>query len=123
MTLTQADDCIAAIEPWLAGLPAGVQPVLLTSWVLYYLGELDLARLRATVDRLVLSRGLAWICGELPALSARSVVPLPLFDLPPGEVVSSATLWTLRWPAAGRLVEKALGWSHPHGRWVAWKGV
>jgi hypothetical protein len=121
-TLTRAGDCIAAVEPWLAGLPAGVQPVLLTSWVLYYLNEADLARLRATADRLALSHGLAWICGELPALSAQdAAVPL-LPVLPPGEVASSATLWTLRFARAGRVAGQPLAWSHPHGRWVAWLG-
>jgi hypothetical protein len=118
--LTRADDCIAAIEPWLAGLPAGVQPLLLTSWVLYYLNEADIARLRATSDRLALSHGLAWVCGELPALSAQQQTPAPLPALPPGEVSSSATLWTLRHAQAGRVRELPLGWSHPHGRWVHW---
>ncbi|MGM9481512.1 DUF2332 family protein [Roseateles sp. NT4] len=120
VSIVQADDCIAAIEPWLARLPAGVQPVLLTSWVLYYFGAADLARLRATVDRLALSHGLVWICGELPHLSAQDVAAPALPELPPGEVASSATLWTLRRAAAGRPLEQALGWSHPHGRWVAW---
>jgi len=120
VTLTQAQDCIAAIEPWLAGLPAGVQPVLLTSWVLYYLSEADLARLRATADRLALSHGLAWICGELPGLSARDSAPPPLPVLPAGEVASSATLWTLRHLQAGHIAEEALAWSHPHGRWISW---
>jgi hypothetical protein len=120
ITLTQADDCIAAIEPWIAGLPAGVQPVLLTSWVLYYLNDADLARLRATVDRLALSHGLAWICGELPASSAQRNDPPPLPALPPGEVASSATLWTLRYARADRVEERTLAWSHPHGRWVYW---
>ena len=119
-TLQQADDCIAALEPWLSGLPAGVQPVLLTSWVLYYFNDADLARLRATVDRLALSHGLAWICGELPALSARDRQPPPLPALPPSEVAASATLWVLRWADAGRVAERALGWSHPHGRWLSW---
>ncbi len=120
VSVKRADDCIAAIEPWLAGLPAGVQPVLLTSWVLYYLSDADLARLRATVDRLALSRGLAWICGELPALS-RSAGPVPALPaLPPGEVAASATLWTLRQASRGGAAERVLGWSHPHGRWVAW---
>ncbi|KQY90519.1 DUF2332 domain-containing protein [Pelomonas sp. Root1444] len=121
-TLTQAGDCIAAIEPWLAHLPAGVQPVLLTSWVLYYLSEADIARLRATVDRLALRHGLAWICGELPALSAQAHEPPPLPALPPGEVAASATLWTLRHRDAGRIAERALAWSHPHGRWLHWLG-
>lgn len=120
VTLTRADDCIAAVEPWLAGLPAGAQPVLLTSWVLYYLAAADLARLRATVDCLALGHGLAWLCGELPALSAQQGPVPPLPALPAGEVASSATLWTLRHAQAGRLVERHLAWSHPHGRWVQW---
>ena len=120
LRVTRQQDCIAAIEPWLQGLPPGVQPVMVTSWVLYYLPAEALARLRATVDRLCLSHGLAWVCGELPALAAQSA-PMPeLPVLPPGEVASSATLWTLRWPDADHIAERALGWSHPHGRWVAW---
>ncbi len=120
-TLTRARDCIAAIEPWLRELPAGLQPVLLTSWVLYYLPKAELARLRAAVDGLCLSHGLAWICGELPTLSARDAPVPPLPELPPGEPAASATLWTLRWANAGRAAERTLGWSHPHGRWVAWQ--
>ncbi|HEY9108555.1 MAG TPA: DUF2332 domain-containing protein [Roseateles sp.] len=115
--LRQADDCIAAIEPWLATVPAGVQPVLLTSWVLYYLGDAELARLRATVDRMAHSHGLAWLCGDLAALSARGDVP-PEPVLPEGEPATSLTLWTLRHGA----VERALAWSHPHGRWIHWLG-
>lgn len=122
VTLTRSSDCIAAIEPWLRGLPVGMQPVLLTSWVLYYLSATELARLRATVDGLCRSHGLAWICGELPALSARDERVPSLPHLPPGESAASATLWTLRWAAGGGIVERVLGWSHPHGRWVAWGG-
>lgn len=121
LTVERAADCIAAIEPWLAGLPAGVQPVLLTSWVLYYLCAEELQRLRATVDRLALERGLAWICGDLPTLSAQDATVPSLPELPPGEPAASATLWTLRWANAGRVAERFLGWSHPHGRWVAWQ--
>ena len=120
--LRQADDCIAAIADWLAHLPAGVQPVLLSSWVLYYLTPAELARLRATVDELALRHGLVWIAAELPALSAQALTPPPLPALPAGEVASSATLWTLRWPDGGRIQEQALAWSHPHGRWVHWLG-
>lgn len=115
-TLQQADDCIAAIGPWLASLPAGVQPVLLTSWVLYYLNDADLARLRATADRLALSHGLAWACGELPHLSARDAAVPPRPALPADEAASSLTLWTLRHGGA----ERPLAWSHPHGRWIHW---
>jgi hypothetical protein len=119
VTIAQADDCIAAIGPWLRSLPAGVQPVLLTSWVLYYFSDPALAQMRAEVDRLALAHGLAWICGDLPERSAQTGVP-PLPALPAGESAASATLWTLRWPVDGRVRERVLGWSHPHGRWVAW---
>lgn len=121
-SLVQADDCIAAIADWLAHLPAGVQPVLLSSWVLYYLNAEELARLRATVDALTLSRGLVWIAAELPELSAQSLSPPTLPALPAGQTAASATLWTLRWPQDGRIQERALAWSHPHGRWVHWLG-
>lgn len=114
--LQQADDCIAAIEPWLATLPAGVPPVLLTSWVLYYLNEADIARLRATADRLARSHGLAWLCGDLPRLSAQGAALPPEPLLPADEPATSLTLWTLR--HAGE--ERALAWSHPHGRWIHW---
>ena len=94
--LQQADDCIAAIAPWLASLPAGVQPVLLTSWVLYYLNDADLARLRATVDALSQRHGLAWLCGDLARLSAPDG-PWPPEPLLPADLsASSLTLWTLR---------------------------
>ena len=115
-TLRRADDCIAAIEPWLAGLAAGVQPVLLTSWVLYYLNDAELARLRDTVDRLSLSHGLAWICGDLARLSAQQAALPTEPVLPAGEAASTLTLWTLR----HRGKESAVAWSHPHGRWVYW---
>lgn len=121
VTLMQADDCIAAIEPWLSQLPAGTQPVLLTSWVLYYLTAAELSRLREVVDGLALRYGLAWICGELPHLSSQRTPPPPP-ELPPGESAASPTLWTLRHVAGGHLEERALGWSHAHGHWTAWLG-
>lgn len=114
--LRQADDCIAALQPWLAALPADVQPVLLTSWVLYYLGDAELARLRATVDALSQRHGLAWLCGDLPRLSAPQGSWPPEPVLPAGEAPSSMTLWTLR----HRGQTRPLAWSHPHGRWVQW---
>lgn len=118
--LQAADDCMAALAPWLAGVPAGVQPVLLTSWVLYYLSEAELDRLRTTVDSLARRHGLVWLCGDLAWLSAPpgsapdAQPPEPV--LPADEAASSLTLWTLR--RAGHT--QALAWSHPHGRWVQW---
>ncbi|MFG6467852.1 DUF2332 family protein [Roseateles sp. BYS87W] len=114
----QADDAVAALRDWVQRVPAGMQAVLLTSWVLYYFSEPALQALRDAADTLALSHGLAWVCGELPALSAPGVPVPPLPDLPAGEVASSATLWRLRWAEGGSVHQRLLGWSHPHGRWV-----
>lgn len=122
--LRQADDCISALEAWCDGLNPDLQPVMFTSWVLYYLSEADLARLRATVDRLCLRHGLAWVTGELPHLSAQQHGPeqLPVLPaLPADQSPASATLWALHWRVAGQVQEALLGWSHPHGRWVHWQ--
>lgn len=112
----KAIDCIQAIAPWLDSLPPGAQPVMFNSWVLTYLPVAEVARLQATVDGLALTRGLAWISAETAELSARSITPPAHENLLPG----SATLWTLRWAAGGAIHERALAWSHPHGRWARW---
>jgi hypothetical protein len=116
VTLARAEDSIAAIEPWLDAMPAGVQPVLLTSWVLYYFDVAELARLRAMADRLARSHALAWICGDLARLSAQKIDMPPEPTLPADQPPSTMTLWTLRTGHDAR----ALAWSHPHGRWIHW---
>ncbi len=113
----RAADCIAAIEPWLDTLPPGLQPLLFNSWVLTYLPAEERVRLNATIDRLTRSHGLAWLSAEMPALSARDR-PAPPFEASPE--LGSATLWTLRWRAGPAIAERALAWSHPHGRWLRW---
>lgn len=109
--LRRAEDCTAAIEPWLDSLPAGVQPVLFNSWVLYYFDAPELARHRAVVERLIRERGLLWLSAEAP--SAR---PAGLALPPLAQGAEPSTLWTLQ-SASGA---QALAWSHPHCRWLQW---
>ena len=100
-------DCIAAVEPWLASLPASVQPVLLTSWVLAYLKPAQIERLRAVAST---HPRMAWISAE------RAVLRPPGLALPPApakEAADRATLWTLQWQGRAQ----ALAWSHAHGHW------
>jgi len=112
----QADDGLAAVEVWLDGLPADVQPVLFDSWVLAYFEPAALAQFQAQMTRWVLERGLVWLSAEAPALCPPGL-PLP----PPDGSGESATLWTLQWAQdAGQIQQTALAWSHPHGRWLHW---
>jgi hypothetical protein len=111
-------DCAAAIEPWLDGLPAGVQPVVFNSWVLAYFAPAERAAHIAHMQKLVERRGIAWLSAEGPGLQLGDPSPAP----PPDERVSAAeianaSLWWLSLPgAAPRLVAR----SHAHGRWAQW---
>ena len=111
----RAADCLAAVEPWLDSLPAGVQPLVFNSWVLHYFSPAELARYQAGMLALLRRRGLAWLCAEAaPRHPSALVRPEPA---PAG----SATLWSLhRGQAGGGLQHLALAWSHAHGRWAQW---
>ena len=111
----QAEDCLAQVEPWLDGLPAGVQPVLFNSWVLHYFDAQSLGHFRERVEPLLRQRGLVWLSAESAQLRPAG---LALPSLPGAVDAATATLWTLQW-AGG---QAALAWSHPHGRWVRWLG-
>jgi hypothetical protein len=117
--LRQAADGLALLEDWLDRLPAGVQPVLLNSWVLAYFDEPSLQRHRRRVGELVRRRGLAWLSAEAAALHPPELAQLP--PLPADYQAGSTSLWTLQTAdGAGNLRTQALAWSHPHGRWAHW---
>lgn len=116
--LRQAADSLAVLEQWLAELPAGVQPVLLNSWVLAYFDAPALALHRERVAGLMRRHGVLWLSAEALALRPPALAQPPLpQDYQPG----SSSLWTLQWAyAGGALQQQALAWSHPHGRWLQW---
>ncbi|MBH9554359.1 DUF2332 domain-containing protein [Inhella gelatinilytica] len=95
------------LQAWQASLPAAVQPVLLTSWVLAYLQPAALAAFHQRALHLVRERGLAWICLEPLACH-------PLSPLPPAAPEPTACLLSLH-RARG---SQALLWAHAHGRWA-----
>lgn len=111
-----AADGLAALEAWLDGLPADVQPLLFNSWVLYYFQEADRQRHRQRVEWLMAQRGLWWLSAESLAHSDWPA-DLPLPARPEGLSAGSATLW--QWRRAGH-APQALAWSHPHGRFAHW---
>lgn len=119
----QAEDCFAAIEPWLDSLPAGVQPVVFNSWVLAYFGRAALAQHLAAMRALVQRRGIAWLSAEGPQLVLGDTAPPPL----PGDErvgaaeLANASLWYLTLPGTEGLPHTTLlARSHPHGRWAWW---
>jgi hypothetical protein len=105
--VTASADGLAVLSDWLSTLPAGVQPVLLNSWVLAYFDDKARAAYRDRVQALVAQQGLAWLCAE-----AHPVHPLAGATAAAPE--ASATLWTLHTRAG----TQALMWSHPHGAWA-----
>lgn len=120
--LRQADDCGAAIEPWLDGLPAGVQPVVFNSWVLAYFDAAALARHRVLLFDLVARRGLVWLSAEAPTLALGDAPPPGPADAQVGadELARGSQWWALQCGAGGRPVARLLARSHAHGRWLQW---
>jgi hypothetical protein len=117
------DDCAAAIEPWLDGLPGDVLPVVFNSWVLHYFEkaarQAHVLLMRALVQR----RGIAWLSAE-GAHVAIGTAPAPSGGdaQVSHEQLANGSLWwlTLRDTDAGVAVATLLARSHPHGRWLQW---
>lgn len=103
--LQRSADGLQVLADWLPSLPAGVRPLLLTSWVLVYLSAAERADFHARALHLVKTRGLSWICAEPPEAQ-----PLPA----PPAASGVDTLWSLHTPAGSR----AWAWAHAHGSWA-----
>lgn len=109
-------DCTAAVEPWIASLPAGVQPIVFNSWVLTYFERPALQRHIDTMTGLVRRTGAMWLSAESTALPVGPVeLPPPRPDLPKAQ-----SLWTLCHRVDGEVRFDALARSHAHGRWAEW---
>ncbi|MBL0729293.1 DUF2332 domain-containing protein [Piscinibacter sp. HJYY11] len=109
-------DCTAAIEPWLAALPPGVQPVIFNSWVLTYFEKPALQRHIETLTELVRRTGAMWLSAEATGLRIGAVeLPPPRPELP-----TAQSVWTLCHRVDGAPHFEALARSHAHGRWGEW---
>lgn len=114
-------DCAAAIEPWLDNLPAGVLPVVLSSFVLMYFERTARQRHIDTMRELARRRGLVWLSAEGPGLGlddAAAPPPLQGVDGLADDELANGSLW---W-AVDRDGDRCLARSHPHGRWLQWFG-
>jgi hypothetical protein len=119
----RCDDCAAAIEPWLDGLPGDVLPVVFNSWVLHYFDKAERHAHVLFMRELVQRRGIAWLSAE-GAHVAIGTAPAPSGGdaQVSHEQLANGSLWwlTLREPDGGTAVATLLARSHPHGRWLQW---
>lgn len=114
--LRRTEDGLGELERWMDTLPAGVTPVIVNVWVLFYFDPPALRAYTERIRQLVRERGLAWISGELAKRSPLASPP----SAPPGEPADTGTLWTLQWRQGDEVRTEALAWSHAHGRWIEW---
>jgi hypothetical protein len=117
----RCDDCAAAIEPWLDGLPGGVLPVVFNSWVLNYF---DKAGRQAHIEwmrELVQRRGIAWLSAEgAHVVLAAAPAPSGGDDVVSDAQLANGSLWWLVQRGAASAQATLLARSHPHGRWLQW---
>jgi hypothetical protein len=119
----RCDDCPAAIEPWLDGLPAGVLPVVFNSWVLHYFDKAARRSHVETMRALVQRRGIAWLSAEGAHVAIADAPAARGGDAQVSdEQLAKGSLWWLvrQRPDADRPTTTLLARSHPHGRWLQW---
>jgi hypothetical protein len=121
--VVRSDDCAAAIEPWLDGLPADAQPVVFNSWVLHYFDAPARATHVQRMRDLVQRRGIAWLSAEGAHIRLGEAPPARGGDARVDQAqLAKGSLWWLAWRdrRAAATRTEALARSHPHGRWVQW---
>lgn len=129
MTLARAErwpvrreaDCTAAIGPWLDTLPAGVLPVVFSSFVLMYFERDARQQQIAAMRSLVSERGIVWLSAEGPGLGLADHAPPPpsgIDGLADAELANGALWWAVQ-----RDGDHCLARTHPHGRWLQWFGI
>jgi hypothetical protein len=119
----RCDDCAAAIEPWLDGLPRNVLPVVFNSWVLHYFDKPARQAQVQFMRELVQRRGIAWLSAEGPHIALGAAPAASGGDVRvSNDQLAKGSLWwlTLRERDGTAPVATLLARSHPHGRWLQW---
>jgi hypothetical protein len=126
LRVQRCDDCAAAIEPWLDGLPEDALPVVFNSWVLHYFDRAALAAHVRLMRELVQRRGIAWLSAEGTHIPfGRAPAARGGDDEVSDAQLAKGSLWWLLQRDAASLDPAAtlLARSHPHGRWLQWLDV
>ena len=120
ITLAQAQDwsvhkgdAVDALAAAVAEIPAELHAVVLTSWVVFYFDRKQRAAFDAELA--ALGRPISWVSLEHPGVVD---VPTPA---PDHAGVDSSAIGLVTFDD-GRADRRFLGWAHPHGRWLDWRG-
>jgi hypothetical protein len=111
-------DARTDLAPLLAAVPDATVPIVIATWALAYLDGQGRRDVCATVDALGRDRDVALVTAESPHVT-------PWVDDTEHERTTTdgdgtATLLGLRQWRGGEVETTALGWMHPHGRWLDW---
>ena len=111
-------DALASVGDAVAAIPAGVVPVVVTTWALAYLAPPDRLAFREELAAASRDRPVAWVSGE-----ARGVVDLFAdVEAPPDASGNEANHLGLAVFRDGRDAEsEVLAFVHPHGSWIHWR--
>ena len=110
-------DAVETVREVVSGLPAGVVPVVITTWALAYLSIPDRVAFREELAAASGERTIAWISGEGPG-----VVDLFAGIEPPSDAQGmEASLLGLVVFRDGDLEPGLLAFVHPHGSWIDWR--
>lgn len=107
------DDAIGALRSAIDDAAANGHPVILNSWVLNYLTDVQRVAYLAELDAIGGERDISWIYAESPALCPGIPFPSEL------DHQHLTALMLARWRNGVRTVEH-LGVAHPHGYWLHW---
>lgn len=110
-------DLVAEVEALVAAVPVGCHPVVLSTWVLAYLGPDGQRAFLAALDRAGATRDVTLVVQEEP-----SFVPgLDLPARPDGRANAGSTaLCRVDWRDGERRKSTRLADQHPHGSWAEW---
>ena len=112
-------DALASVGGAVAAIPAGVVPVVVTTWALAYLAPPDRLAFREALATASRDRPVAWVSGE-----GRGVVDLFAdVETPPDGSGNEANHLGLVVFRDGRCADaEVLAFVHPHGSWIHWRG-
>ncbi|MDQ1508185.1 MAG: hypothetical protein QOG50_29 [Actinomycetota bacterium] len=110
-------DALESVTDVVVGLPAGVVPVVMTTWAAAYFSVRERVTFREALAAASRERPVAWISGEGPGvidLFAHVEAPAAAHGLEP----SVLGLVVFR---DGGHDDRLLAFVHPHGNWIDWR--